>query len=324
MDLTVAICTYNGENRVPEVLEYLQQQVHTEAVNWEILVVDNNSTDQTAKIIDKFTQNWQNNSKIRYIFEPQQGTTYARKRAIKEAKSELVAFLDDDNLPNKNWVYEVYQFSQENPKVGAYGGNIHAKLDQPPPPYFDQVKLLLAIHNRGDKPFCYARSAKPRKIPVAPGSVIRKTAWREAVPTNLLLQGRDEKHQTLLGACEDLEVMYYIQNSDWEVWHNPKMEIWHHIPSHRLKPEYLLKISRTSGYSNHALRLARMTKLQRYFAPLFTGLYLVSDGYKLVSYKLKNSKNFHQDIGQACEYQSRIGRFLSPFIVWMSLMGKSS
>jgi glycosyltransferase involved in cell wall biosynthesis len=324
VDLTVAICTYNGENRIPEVLEHLQQQVQTEEIDWEVLVVDNNSTDKTAKVVDQFAQSWQNNSIIRYIFEPQQGTTHARKRAITEAKSELVAFLDDDNLPKENWVYEAYQFSQEHPEAGAYGGNIHAQLDQPAPPYFDQIKLLLAIHNRGNKPFCYLRSAKPRKIPVAPGSVIRKTAWRDAIPTNLLLQGRDEKHQTLLGACEDLEVMYYIQNTDWEVWHNPKMEIWHHIPNHRLKAEYLLKISRTSGYSNHALRLARMTKLQRYFMPIFTGLYLISDGYKLVSYRLKNSKNFHQDIGQACEYQSRIGRFLSPFILWMSLMRSKS
>lgn len=321
MDLTVAICTYNGEHRIPEVLEYLQQQVQTEGITWEVLVIDNNSTDKTAEVVANFAKNWQNISAIRYVFEPQQGTTYARKRAIQEAKSELVAFLDDDNLPSQNWVLEAYQFSKEHPQAGAYGGNIHAKLDREPPAYFDQIKLLLAVYDRGNQPFCYARSAKPRKIPAAPGSVIRKQAWNDAVPQHLLLQGRDEKHQTLLGACEDLEVMYHIQNSDWQVWHNPKMEVWHHIPNHRLKAEYLLKIARTSGYSNHALRLARITGIQRYLLPVLTLLYLLSDGYKLATFWLKNYSILEAEINQNCEYQSRIGRFLSPFILWMSLRG---
>ncbi len=322
MDLTIAICTYNGENRIPEVLECLQQQVQTKGISWEVLVIDNNSSDQTAKVVDQFTQNWQTHSKIRYIFEPTQGTTYARKRGIKEAKSELVAFLDDDNLPSQNWVFEVYQFSKEHPEAGAYGGNIHGKLDQVPPAYFEQIQLLLAVYNRGDQPFCYARSAKPRKIPAAPGSVVRKQAWKQAVPADLLLQGRDEKNQTLLGACEDLEVMYYIQNSDWEIWHNPKMEVWHHIPNYRLKPEYLLKISRTSGYSNHALRLARITGWQRHLIPVLTGLYLMSDAYKLASFWLKNNQVLSQEIDKGCEYQSRIGRLLSPFILWKSIKGR--
>ncbi|MGB3535689.1 MAG: hormogonium polysaccharide biosynthesis glycosyltransferase HpsE [Microcoleaceae cyanobacterium] len=322
MDLTIAICTYNGENRIPEVLEHLQQQVDTEEIDWEVLVIDNNSSDKTATVVNQFAQNWQSNSIIRYIFEPQQGTTYARKRAIQEANSELVAFLDDDNLPSQNWVFEVYQFSKEHPQVGAYGGNIYAKLDTTTPPSFEQIKLLLAVYNRGDQPFCYARSAKPRKIPAAPGSVVRKQAWEEGVPTHLLLQGRDEKNQTLLGACEDLEVMYYIQNTDWEVWHNPKMEVCHHIPNHRLQPEYLLKIARTSGYSNHALRLARITGKKRYFIPILTVLYFISDGYKLASFRLKNNDAINQEIDKGCEYQSRIGRFFSPFILWMSLRGK--
>ncbi len=316
MDLTVAICTYNGQNRLPEVLEHLQQQVETEGIDWEVVIIDNNSTDETASVIQTWAQNWESPSQIRYIFEEKQGTTHARKRAIQEAKSDLIAFLDDDNLPAKNWVLEAYQFGVKHPKIGAYGGNIYAKLDQTPPPYFEQIKILLAVYDRGNKPFCYHRSAQPRRIPAAPGSVIRKQAWQDAIPQRLLLQGRDEKHQTLIGACEDLEVMFYIQNTAWEVWHNPKMEVYHHIPNYRLQPEYLFKIARTSAYSNHALRLARMTGIKRNFMPLFMLFYLVSDGYKLVVFWLKNRKIINQEIDKNCEYQARIGRLLSPFLLF--------
>ncbi|WP_159784781.1 hormogonium polysaccharide biosynthesis glycosyltransferase HpsE [Sodalinema gerasimenkoae] len=322
MDFTVAICTYNGEQRVPQVLDALARQQGTEEISWEVLVVDNNSGDRTAEVVQGY--DWASrapeNSRLRWLLEPRQGTAYARRRAMEEAASEdWVGFLDDDNLPGETWVKEAFQFgcdreawgNRDRPKIGAYGGIIHAKLDAPPPDYFDAVKLRLAVYNRGDRPFCYARTAKPRIVPAAPGSVIRKQAWRECVPEKLLLQGRDEAGQTYVGACEDLETLFYIQNSDWQIWHNPKMEIWHHLPPSRLERDYLLKISRTAGLSNHALRIARLGGKVQVLMPL----YLLSDGLKLGRYYLKNSGSFAQDVARACEFQERIGRLLSPFYI---------
>lgn len=314
MDFTVAICTYNGEHRLPEVLDALAQQQGTEDIAWEVLVVDNNSNDATPEILQHY--NWAScappNSRLRWVREPRQGTAYARQRAIDEAASEaLVGFLDDDNLPASNWVREAFVFGRDRPQVGAYGGIIHAKLDTEPPEYFHAIKLLLAVYNRGDKPFCYARHAKPRIVPAAPGSVVRKQAWQECVPERLLLRGRDERGQTYVGACEDLETLFYIQNSDWEIWHNPKMEVWHHLPPHRLERDYLLKIARTSGLSNHALRIARLGAI----AIISTPLYLLSDGFKLARYFYQHRHQLSENIPVACEFQSRIGRFLSPFYI---------
>uniref|UniRef100_A0ACD5GZ19 Uncharacterized protein n=1 Tax=Desertifilum tharense IPPAS B-1220 TaxID=1781255 RepID=A0ACD5GZ19_9CYAN len=117
-------------------------------------------------------------------------------------------------------------------------------------PYFDQVRSYLTVYDRGKQPFQYHRNAKPRKIPPAPGVVIRKQAWQQVVPLpeNLLVRGRDEK--TML-AGEDAEVMFRIQNTQWEVWHNPDMEVWHHIYPHRLEQAYLLKLAR--GYGTYPI-----------------------------------------------------------------------
>ncbi|USR91427.1 hormogonium polysaccharide biosynthesis glycosyltransferase HpsE [Phormidium yuhuli AB48] len=314
MDFTVAICTYNGEQRVLQVLDALARQQGTEGISWEVLVVDNNSGDRTAEVVQAY--DWASrgprNSRLRWLLEPRQGTAYARRRAMEEAASEdWVGFLDDDNLPGETWVKEAFQFGCDRPEIGAYGGIIHGKLDAPPPEYFNAIKLRLAVYNRGDRPFCYARSAKPRIVPAAPGSVIRKQAWRDCIPERLLLQGRDEAGQTYVGACEDLETLFYIQNSDWQIWHNPNMEIWHHLPPSRLERDYLLKISRTAGLSNHALRIARLGNKVRLLMPL----YLLSDGLKLVSYYLKYRSEVQEDIIKACELQERLGRFLSPFYV---------
>jgi len=316
VDFTVAICTYNGAERVPEVLDQLQKQVGTEGIEWEVLVVDNNSNDETAAVVSCYAKQWRPDSQIRYVFETRQGLAYARNRAVQEAKSRsLIGFLDDDNLPAENWVAEAYSFGRERPQVGAYGGIIHPKLDEPSPPYFDKVKILLAVYNRGSIPFWHQRSAKPRIVPTGAGCVVRKQAWQECVPEELQLQGRDQKNKTMLGTCEDLEALYYMQNSKWEIWYNPKMEIWHHLPPKRLEPQYLLKIARTSGMANHALRIARFYKWQRPLMPLLTPFYMLSDSYKLLSYYLQYKKQFSEDIGKACELEAKIGRLLSPFVI---------
>ena len=99
VDFTVAICTYNGADRLPKVFDALRDARNDRELFWEILAVDNNSTDNTAEVIQNHARDWRSDSRIRYLFEPRQGTTHARHRALQEATSDLVGLLDDDNLP---------------------------------------------------------------------------------------------------------------------------------------------------------------------------------------------------------------------------------
>jgi glycosyltransferase involved in cell wall biosynthesis len=98
VDFTVAICTYNGEKRLPDVLERLRSQVDTDSITWEILVIDNNSTDKTAKVVGDYQVRWSQPYPLKYCFEAKQGLAFARRCAIREATSDLIGFLDDDNL----------------------------------------------------------------------------------------------------------------------------------------------------------------------------------------------------------------------------------
>ncbi|MGB3190327.1 MAG: hormogonium polysaccharide biosynthesis glycosyltransferase HpsE [Limnoraphis sp.] len=313
VDLTVAICTYNGEARIREVLDALLRQQKTEGVAWEVLVVDNNSTDGTGKVVSELIKNWRSDSQLRYVREERKGLAYARIRAIQAANSQdLVAFLDDDNIPALNWVAETYDFAIENPQAGAYGGNIHFKLDSPPPEYFDQIKIYLTIYNRGSEAFCYSRSAKARKVPAGAGCVFRKQAWNQVVPPvdKLLISGRDPK---TLAAGEDAEVLYYLQNTDWEIWHNPKMEIWHHIYPERLEKAYLLKLARGYGLSQHPVRIARYYPWQRPFVTLLTPLLSLREGIRVFNFYLKHRQEIPENFGKACELEAKLGQFYSPW-----------
>ena len=160
VNFTVAICTYNGEKRLPEVLDCLRSQINPENISWEIMVIDNNSKDGTAKIVREYQNNWPETYPLKYVFESQQGAGFARKRAIKEAKSDLIGFIDDDNLPANNWVNEAFLFGQKYPKAGAYASQIHGQFEVETPENFERIVPFLAINERGYKPLLYNSKKK--------------------------------------------------------------------------------------------------------------------------------------------------------------------
>ena len=175
MDFTIAIPTHNGASRLPLVLDRLRLQVDLETVTWEVIVIDNNSTDETKHIVKTYEQDFP--CPLKYCFEPKQGAGYARKLAIKEAKSELIGFLDDDNIPDPNWIKAAIEFAQDHPQAGAIGSQIHPDFDQPPHPDLKPLLPYFAISEWGQKPFQY-----DRMLPPSAGLVVRRQAWIECVP----------------------------------------------------------------------------------------------------------------------------------------------
>lgn len=313
LDFTVAIRTFNGAKRLPEVLERLQQQIATDSIRWEVVVVDNNSKDDTAAVVAESAKRWRPDVQLRYVLETRQGSSYARDRAMQEAASDLVGFLDDDNLPEADWVAEAYRFGRANPNVGVYGSNIYAMLDGPPPDDFGQIQYLLTVADRGPTPFRYLKT-KPRLVPAGAGCVIRKQTWQECVPTHRRLRGRDETWKVMIGGAEDTEVMYFIHNSKWELWHNPAMKIWHHLSPRRLERDYLLKIAHASGLSVHALWLSQITPWQRPLVPVLTAVYVAVRACRLALYYLKHRRELESDRAKACQLQFMLGRLISPFV----------
>ena len=115
-------------------------------VRWDVLVVDNNSTDGTAGVVRQYRETWDRSAAPRIVTEQQQGLAFARQRAVDEARGKLVAFLDDDNLPAPDWVAEVVSFAEEHPNAGAFGGQLIGEYEVEPPRSFGLVKRLFAIN----------------------------------------------------------------------------------------------------------------------------------------------------------------------------------
>jgi len=105
MFVTVTIQTYNRCGLLAETLESLRSLRGPAAVEYEILVVDNNSTDGTAQVLEKYGRLLA--PRLRSVFEPQQGLSHARNRALREAQGQIVSFLDDDVLVDPDWLSAV-------------------------------------------------------------------------------------------------------------------------------------------------------------------------------------------------------------------------
>ncbi|MDJ0650398.1 MAG: hormogonium polysaccharide biosynthesis glycosyltransferase HpsE [Xenococcaceae cyanobacterium MO_188.B19] len=309
LDFTVAIPTYNGAKRLPKVLEKLKAQTNLENITWEVIIIDNNSSDETAKVVKEYQHKQFLPVNLEYMFEPQQGAAYARILAVKEAKGELIGFLDDDNLPDNQWIAEAYAFSKDYPQAGAYSGQIHGALEVEPPEYFENIKQFLAIREHGSKPRLF--NPKNLQLPPAAALVVRKQAWLESVPCSPTLTG---KLPGLMIQGDDYEPLLYIYKAGWEIWYNPAMHTDHQIPEWRLERDYLLNLARGCGLATCQLRMINAEPWQK---PIIFIRTLLGNLRRIIMQYVKYQGKVKTDLTAEFESEFYWGSFLSCFY-WLS------
>lgn len=308
-DLTIVIPTYNSADRLHRVFAHLAHQVSTDAIRWEVIVVDNNSTDHTAEVVRVAQVEQLLPVPLHYCFEERQGAAFARQRGVDRAQGQWVGFLDDDNLPASNWVAEAIAFTQAHPEVGGFGSQIHGvfAVDNLPDG-FERIRAFFAIVERGNKPKPYHLHQK--LLPPSAGLVVKRQAWITAVPRRLMLHGRTT---TTMLTSEDLEALIYMQRAGWELWYNPAMEVNHHIPPHRLSRDYLIPFFRGIGLSRYVIRQLRISNpWKRWFTLLaHTGL----DVGRLVRHAWRYRDRLGHDLVIDCEWELYRSSLISPWVV---------
>ncbi|MGB7443732.1 MAG: hormogonium polysaccharide biosynthesis glycosyltransferase HpsE [Coleofasciculaceae cyanobacterium] len=305
MDFTIAIPTYNGANRLPKLLEKLRQVSLSLPLAWEILVIDNNSSDNTAQLVEEYQSNWLFSVPLRYCFEPEQGAAFARQRAIRVSCGELVGFLDDDVLPASDWIVAAYSFCQANPQAGAVSGIIYGDFEVKPPANFEKIQHFLAIREHGSK----AQLFDPDNLRLPPGAalVVRKKAWLESVPPRPTLTGK-LPGQMIQG--DDYEPLLYMHKAGWQIWYNPAMQTYHQIPHWRLERDYLLSLSRGCGLATYQLRLINAKSQEK---PLIFTRTVLGNLRRIILHWLKYRGQLKTNLIAAFELEFFRGSLLSPF-----------
>ena len=140
MQVSVVIGTYNRQHLLVGTLGALASQEVPGSLAWEIVVVDNNSTDSTAQVVAAFAETTP--TPVRYVFEPRQGISHARNRGIREARGAVLAFIDDDVLPANDWVSQVVA-AVERWEADGVGGRILPRWEASPPHWLRDNRSLL-------------------------------------------------------------------------------------------------------------------------------------------------------------------------------------
>lgn len=131
---SIIIPTFNGSKYISTVVESLIKQNYNKE-NFEIIIVDNASTDNTKKI-SHFLMKKYNDYNIRYIYEPIPGLLSGRHRGAKEAKGEILTFIDDDIIADQNWLSAINE-TFKNPSVMLVGGKSLPNYEADPPEWMD-------------------------------------------------------------------------------------------------------------------------------------------------------------------------------------------
>jgi len=137
MDISVIVATYNRAGILKGTLENLAA-LRPQGVTHEIIVVDNNSSDNTRAVVEEFAQR----APIRYLFEERQGKSYALNTAIEVAQGELFVFTDDDVFVPADWLDRYWAAAQAHPEADVFGGSVVARLPASAPQW--------AHHSRAD------------------------------------------------------------------------------------------------------------------------------------------------------------------------------
>ena len=153
--ISVIICTYNRCESLRDTLRALQGQALDEGESLEIIVVDNNSHDQTKAVVQDAVHDarWP----VRYVFEAHQGVNYARNRGIREASGGLIAFTDDDVIPEPSWVQALVDAFATH-QADCVGGRILPLWHEQPPAWFfhdalrKKIWMMLALLDHGPAP----------------------------------------------------------------------------------------------------------------------------------------------------------------------------
>lgn len=248
--LSVLICSHNGAARIEQTLDHLARQVFEESISWEIVLVDNASTDGLEQ---KAVSSWSSNVPLRVIREPRLGVTYARITGMNHCRYAYIGFIDDDNWASPDWVERAFHAIDSKPDAGAVGGANMAVFETEPPVWFERYSRNYAV---GEQYETSGIVEKPDGMLWGAGLVLRNEAWQQLVSLGYdpLIQSRTGKS---LMSGEETEILLSFKLLGWNLYYDKQLKLEHYIPCQRMTWKYHLRLRRGLGAASVYLDLYR-------------------------------------------------------------------
>lgn len=259
--VSVVICTFNGAVRIPMVLGCLSRQEGTVGIPWEVVVVDNASTDGSALIA---RHHWYvKDVALTVVHESKRGITHARLKGVDAAKYEYISFIDDDNFVTPGWVATVFRMFQHNARMGVCGGWNDAAFESSPPPWFEKVKGCFAVGRQGTESGDVTDS---RGFLFGAGLSMRKSVFLKIQDAGFQFHNKGRVGKNL-GAGDDSEMTMAFIAAGYRLWYSDQLKLTHFMPDSRMQWDYARGLFRGLGESEFFLNIFR-ARLNRKPLPL--------------------------------------------------------
>lgn len=263
IQLSVIVCCYNRAKYIHDVITKLCDQIADKG-SYEILLIDNNSTDATPEICKNASNEFPENN-ICYILETNQGLTFARNRGVKESKAALVSFIDDDGLCNREYVSEIISAFARYPKAEVIGGKVIPIFPECEPPewsskYTDGILSKLDIGDL-EKPF-------DQKYPVGCNMAYRKSILEKVGGFN----------ENLVLRSDEKDLFLRLKKMETSFMYIPTIYVEHVISKERVAKSGVIKVSRITGegeyYRSKSSFLSLVSKFFEYIFKMGAALIL--------------------------------------------------
>jgi glycosyltransferase involved in cell wall biosynthesis len=231
MKVTVILCTYNRCQSLATALKSVANSLVPESIEWEVLVVDNNSKDTTREIVQDFCANYPR--RFRYLFEAQQGKSYALNSGIRETDADVLAFMDDDVEVDRHWLHNLTKVFLNSPWSGV-GGRILLEAGFVPPQWIETSEPYalapLALFDLG------ADGKESNEPPFGTNMAFRREMFLKygGFRTDLGPRPGSEIRS------EDTEFGSRLLAAGEHFWYEPSAVVYHLVPRERVQREYFL------------------------------------------------------------------------------------
>jgi glucosyl-dolichyl phosphate glucuronosyltransferase len=233
MKITIILCTSNRCDSLGKTLDSMTALQMPETVEWEVLVVDNNSTDRTRQVVEEYCRRYI--GRFRYLFESQQGKSYALNAGVREAQGDILAFTDDDVTVDPLWLHNLTAALHEDRCSGSGGRTLPEQAFSPPPWLAHEARYALAplaIFDRG---------LEPRELDEAPfgnNMAFKKSMFEQygGFRTDLGVHhgGMDPQKG------EDSEFGVRLLSAGERLRYEAAAIVYHAVPANRVQKEYFL------------------------------------------------------------------------------------
>lgn len=239
LKITVVICTYNRCVYIRDAMESLYQQTLPKNA-YEVIIVNNNSTDNTQQVCENFITS-HSNTNYHYYNETKQGASFARNTGAAYAKSPLLCFMDDDAIADKDYLERIVRFFETHSDAGGLGGRIIPRYIPDEPTWMSHfVSSLVGHFHYSDEVTVFA----PNKYPLESNMIIRKADFDAIGGFNEALPG---VVGTLRIGGEGKDFFLRLKELGRTIYYDPAICVQHVVETSKLTREYMYRVASGIG-----------------------------------------------------------------------------